>query len=96
LRRAGAAGSVTGGRAGRCQTPASVGTPVLQIGIPEGVGPCQGDVRVGGWWFVVVGVLGAARRRCRKLAVDAFAFGFDGQQDDDAEAFAVVRLKGGG
>jgi hypothetical protein len=31
-----------------------------------------------------------------KLDVQAFAFGFDGQQDDDAEAFAVVRLKGGG
>jgi Neocarzinostatin family/Family of unknown function (DUF6299) len=31
-----------------------------------------------------------------KLDVDAFAFGFDGQQDDDAEAFAVVLLKGGG
>jgi hypothetical protein len=31
-----------------------------------------------------------------KLDVNAFAFGFDGQQDDDAEALAVVRLKGGG
>ncbi len=31
-----------------------------------------------------------------KLDVDAFAFGFDDQQDDQAEAFAVVRLKGGG
>lgn len=31
-----------------------------------------------------------------KLAVDAFAFGFDDQQDDDAVASAVVRLKGGG
>jgi hypothetical protein len=31
-----------------------------------------------------------------KLEVDAFAFGFDDQQEDEAEAFAVVRLKGGG
>jgi Family of unknown function (DUF6299) len=31
-----------------------------------------------------------------KLDVNAFAFGFAGPQDDDAEAFAVVRLKGGG
>jgi hypothetical protein len=31
-----------------------------------------------------------------KLLVDAFAFGFDDQQDDDAEASAVVRLKGSG
>ena len=31
-----------------------------------------------------------------KLDVNAFAFGFAGQQDDDAEAFAQVRLKGGG
>jgi Neocarzinostatin family len=31
-----------------------------------------------------------------KLLVDAFAFGFDDQQDDDAEASAVVRLKGAG
>jgi hypothetical protein len=30
-----------------------------------------------------------------KLDVDAFAFGFDDQQDDDAQAFAVVKLKGG-
>ena len=28
--------------------------------------------------------------------VEAFAFGFDGQQEDEAEAFAVVRLKPGG
>jgi Neocarzinostatin family/Family of unknown function (DUF6299) len=31
-----------------------------------------------------------------KLDVNAFAFGFAGPQDDDAEAFALVRLKGGG
>jgi hypothetical protein len=31
-----------------------------------------------------------------KLNVDAFAFGFAGSQQDEAEAFAVVRLKGGG
>jgi hypothetical protein len=31
-----------------------------------------------------------------KLDVDAFAFGFAGPQDDDAEAFGLVRLKGGG
>jgi Neocarzinostatin family len=31
-----------------------------------------------------------------KLLVDAFAFGFNDQQDDDAEASAVVRLKGAG
>jgi hypothetical protein len=31
-----------------------------------------------------------------KLDVNAFAFGFAGSQEDDAEAFAVVRLKGGG
>jgi Neocarzinostatin family/Family of unknown function (DUF6299) len=31
-----------------------------------------------------------------KLAADAFAFGFAGPQEDDAEASAVVRLKGGG
>jgi hypothetical protein len=30
------------------------------------------------------------------LDVNAFAFGFAGSQEDDAEAFAVVRLKGGG
>ncbi|MGH9287032.1 MAG: neocarzinostatin apoprotein domain-containing protein [Acidimicrobiales bacterium] len=31
-----------------------------------------------------------------KVNIDAFAFGFDGQQDDDAQASAVIRLKGGG
>jgi Lsr2 len=39
----------------------SVAIIEARIGIPEGVGPCQGDVRVGPWWFVVVGVLCAAR-----------------------------------
>ncbi|MGH9290192.1 MAG: hypothetical protein ACRD0V_18175 [Acidimicrobiales bacterium] len=28
------------------------------------------------------------------VSVDVFAFGFDGQQDDDAQASAVMRLKG--
>jgi hypothetical protein len=31
-----------------------------------------------------------------QLNVEVFAFGFDGQQEDDAQASAVVRLKGGG
>jgi hypothetical protein len=49
----------------RCPPDPEYITPRREIGIPGGVGPCQGDVRVGPWWFVVVGVLGASVRRGR-------------------------------